>query len=403
MRIGLVGGLCQTAVKRLRPPRFHLKMGNQKKPSSTFRRDPYMTSKHPTVPRRTFVTGAAALAALSALGPASAFADEVSDAQAALDSANAAAADKQAQAEAALSSLNAMQDTLDQASDEYQEALDAQQDAQNKMDEAQQQIDESTAKIEELQGKISTRVRGAYRTGGSTFLDVLTGSSSFEEFATGLDLLDKMSKEDAQLVASVKDERATQQAAYDEYESQKEIADQKAAEAEQKKNEAEALVAQYQQTYDSLSAEVQQLIEQKRQAQEDLNAAQAQARLERAAAPGRGRRSRRPGPGRPAVEQLELGFGLVWLLFGVVVGLFVRFVFGQRLVVEGAELVGVVFVVFELFRSDVVSRAYSCLGKPYVWGAVGPDGYDCSGLVSYCISGRHTRIGTASSFTAFRP
>ena len=45
-----------------------------------------------------------------------------------------------------------------------------------------------------------------------------------------------------------------------------------------------------------------------------------------------------------------------------------------------------------------MSRALLLPGQTHVWGAVGPDGYDCSGLVSYCISGRHTRIGTASSF-----
>ena len=35
-----------------------------------------------------------------------------------------------------------------------------------------------------------------------------------------------------------------------------------------------------------------------------------------------------------------------------------------------------------------VQRAYQELGKPYVWGASGPDSYDCSGLVYYCISGK---------------
>ena len=48
--------------------------------------------------------------------------------------------------------------------------------------------------------------------------------------------------------------------------------------------------------------------------------------------------------------------------------------------------------------SDTVSRAYSCLGAPYVWGGVGPGGYDCSGLVSYCLSGSHTRLGTTYTF-----
>ena len=31
----------------------------------------------------------------------------------------------------------------------------------------------------------------------------------------------------------------------------------------------------------------------------------------------------------------------------------------------------------------IVSRAYSQLGKPYVWGACGPNSFDCSGFVSY--------------------
>ena len=31
----------------------------------------------------------------------------------------------------------------------------------------------------------------------------------------------------------------------------------------------------------------------------------------------------------------------------------------------------------------IVSRAYSQLGKPYVWGACGPSSFDCSGFVSY--------------------
>jgi len=32
----------------------------------------------------------------------------------------------------------------------------------------------------------------------------------------------------------------------------------------------------------------------------------------------------------------------------------------------------------------VVGVAYDQLGKPYVWGAGGPNSFDCSGLTSYC-------------------
>ena len=37
----------------------------------------------------------------------------------------------------------------------------------------------------------------------------------------------------------------------------------------------------------------------------------------------------------------------------------------------------------------VIDRAYSQMGKPYEWGAGGPDSYDCSGLVSYALTGSY--------------
>ena len=33
----------------------------------------------------------------------------------------------------------------------------------------------------------------------------------------------------------------------------------------------------------------------------------------------------------------------------------------------------------------IVDRAYSCIGAPYEWGGVGPDSFDCSGLVSWAV------------------
>ena len=48
--------------------------------------------------------------------------------------------------------------------------------------------------------------------------------------------------------------------------------------------------------------------------------------------------------------------------------------------------------------SEVVSRALKEIGKPYMWGAVGPDGYDAPGFVGYCLTGEHIRIGTTSTF-----
>lgn len=50
---------------------------------------------------------------------------------------------------------------------------------------------------------------------------------------------------------------------------------------------------------------------------------------------------------------------------------------------------------------SAVSRAQSALGKPYKWGAVGPDAFDCSGLVSFCLTGKYQRAYTSGSFAGY--
>ncbi len=49
----------------------------------------------------------------------------------------------------------------------------------------------------------------------------------------------------------------------------------------------------------------------------------------------------------------------------------------------------------------VVDRAYGCLGLPYVWAATGPDSFDCSGLVGYCLTGSYARLGTTYTFMGY--
>lgn len=46
----------------------------------------------------------------------------------------------------------------------------------------------------------------------------------------------------------------------------------------------------------------------------------------------------------------------------------------------------------------IVDRAYGKIGCWYEWGACGPNTFDCSGLVSYCLTGSYTRLGTTLTF-----
>lgn len=55
---------------------------------------------------------------------------------------------------------------------------------------------------------------------------------------------------------------------------------------------------------------------------------------------------------------------------------------------------------------DVVARARSMIGKAtYVWGACDADRrqFDCSGFVSWCLTGKSSRLGTTDTFFSWRP
>ena len=141
------------------------------------------------------------------------------------------ASEKQAEAQAALASLNSMQSTLNRTSVVYDEALAAQREAEAKRDEAQARIDEANGQIADLQTRLGSRARSMYRTGGSSFLDLLLGATTFQEFSTGWDMLNTLNENDADLVQQTKDLRAEVQEQQAAYAEQQRVAAEKADEA----------------------------------------------------------------------------------------------------------------------------------------------------------------------------
>lgn len=275
-------------------------------------------------------------------------------------------AEKQAEAQSALASLNAMQDKLDQASDNYGTALLEQQEAEQNRDAAQARIDEANGQIADLQGHLGTRARSMYRTGNSTLLDLLFGSTTFEAFATNWDLLNTLNQNDADLVQQTKDLRAEVQEQKAVYAEQERVAAEKANEAKRIEDEAAATVSAMQATYDSLSAEAAALLEQERAAQQAAEAAQAQAVVEASVQQATGGNS--GGGGESGGTSTPSNNGPT---YNPVTG------------------------------NAVVDRAYGCIGLPYVWGGVGPNGFDCSGLVSYAVTGSFSRLGTTGTFMGY--
>lgn len=287
--------------------------------------------------------------------------------------------DKQAEAQAALQKLNQYQSELDQASANYEAAHQEQIDAQNRVDEAQKQIEEKTAQIEKDQQRLSDRARDMYRSGDTNFLDVILGASSFEQFATTWNMLETLNGNDAELVSETKTAREDLQAAKQEAEEQAKVASDKAEEAKSVAEAADQKASEMQQTYNSLSAEAQELISQERAAQEAQQQAAAAAAEQNGTAGNdaattitNNNRNNTTSNNSSSSSNSNKNNASTSATNN-----------SKPQSVSG---------------NSVVNRAYSQLGKPYQWGAVGPNSFDCSGLVSYCLTGSYSRLGTTGTF-----
>lgn len=301
-------------------------------------------------------------------------------------------ASKQAEAQAVLASLNSMQMELDQASANYGEALAEQEAAQQSADEAQTRIDEINVEIADVQSRLGDRAHSMYRSGAASFLDLLLGSTSFSEFATNWDLLNKVNNNDAELVQKNKDLRDEAQQQKDTFDEQTRIAAQKANEAKQLQDEAQSTVNSMQTTYDSLSAEVAELVAQEKAAQEAAAAAQAQQTVEQSANQAASNDNGGSNDGGSNGGYIDNGGSSDG---GSNNG-------GGS---NGGSNNGGSSSSQPSYNPStgnaVVDRAYSKIGCWYSWGAVGPDTFDCSGLVSYALTGSYSRLGTTYTFMAW--
>ena len=308
--------------------------------------------------RRAFIGGAAALGATSLIIPEFAFAET--------------AAEKQAEADAVRNQLVGLQADLETAGENYYAALDEQESAQRSMEEQQVKIDETTEEIEGLQDRLSTRARSMYRSGSTTFIDFLLGASSFAEFTQNWELLNQINANDADLVDQTKAAREQLQAAKDEFARQEQIAAQKAAECKQIHDEVQVKVQNATDLMNSLDEEARALLEQEQAAAAAAAAAQAQAEAEAAAAAAGGNGGSNQGGGSNDGGNQGGGGNE-----------------GGNQGGGGSSNGGGSTIVYPggggSAGDNSAAYSYACsrIGCPYVWGAEGPDSFDCSGLVTW--------------------
>lgn len=242
-------------------------------------------------------------------------------------------AEKKAEVQAAKARLDSMTSQLEQTVAQYNAAQDAYDAAAARVAECQIKIDETAAKISSLQGRLGTRATAMYREGATSYLDVLMGSSSFDDFSSTWDMLDQLNAEDANLVTEAKVAKAELDIAKAELDENERAAQSELDTQAALKASIEAQEAAYHAEYNSLSSEYQQLVAQEQEADNQRQAAAAQAY-------------------RPSFSGSGSG----------------GYASSSPIPANGS----------------VVDYAVSRLGCPYVWGASGPSTFDCSGLTMWC-------------------
>ena len=293
-----------------------------------------MKEQQTKISRRTFLGGVVAFGTISlTINPVTAFATPT-------------AAEKQAEADGVRAQVQALKAELVDLSNAYGAALDEHDAALLAMEQAQVSIEEKNTHIASLQDKLGTRAKSMYRNGNSTFLDILFGSTTFDEFATNWDILNTLNESDAQLVDETKTLREELEVALAEYEAQEQIAADKAEEARIAKEEGEATAAHYQKILEELDEETRQLLAAEEQAAAAAAAAAALATQEQSSQDSSQTGNVAPG----------LGSG------------------GGSVADYGPP------------AGDVVTEAMKYIGVPYEYGGNTPAGFDCSGFVNYCLA-----------------
>ena len=250
------------------------------------------------------------------------------------------------------------------------------------LDQTAGEITQKQQEIAEGQAKLSSYVAGEYKTGGLSLLQVLTGVDDLGDMLNRLFYYGKVSDKQAQTIQEVKDLK--QQLTDKQAEQEKNVA------ATQKKvDELNAQQAEAQSVVNSLDSQLQAELAAEAESNAALQAGINASTADKATVSnetagttentntnnnnggqsnnnnnqgGSTQTTPTPQPSTPAPAPTPSA---------------------PNQSVDGGT---------------VVSRAYSKLGCAYSWGGIGPDSFDCSGFVSYCLTGRYCRLGTTGTF-----
>ncbi len=281
------------------------------------------------------------------------------------------------------SDLAAARTKLEQIGTQTQQIYDELATQTQAFDQTAGEITQKQQEIADGQAKLSTYVAGEYKTGGLSLLQVLTGVDDLSDMLNRLFYYGKVSDKQAQTIQEVKELK--QQLTDKQTEQEKNVA------ATQKKvEELNAQQAEAQNVVNSLDspqqAELAAAAEANAALQAGINASTAEkatvsnetaGTIENTNNGGQTSNNNNQGGNTPAPTPAPAPTP-------------------QPSTPAPAPTPSAPSQSVD--GGSVVSRAYSKLGCAYSLGGIGPNSFDCSGFVSYCLTGRYCRLGTTGTF-----
>lgn len=236
----------------------------------------------------------------------------------------------------AKSQVDKLQQNMENAVERYNYACVKLEQTRGAISDNKVKLTAAEKELAANKARLNARARAMYVNPQSQFVTVVVNAGNFDDFLVKYDMAKKVGQRDATLVRQVKNSKAKLEAARTSLQEQKSSQEAARQEMASAKANVESQLSSAKGKLGNIDAQIQ--------------AAMAARAAEASSASVR-RSSTSYNPARPSRP-------------------------------PGAP------------HGGVVGVAYDQLGKPYVWGAAGPDAFDCSGLTMYCY-----RVGAGISIS----
>ena len=259
-----------------------------------------------------------------------------------LGAASAAASpiqDKQAQAAHIQAQLDAQGNKISQLDEQYNRAQMGVASAQAAYVKAQADLAAANARFAQIKSQMSQTAVNAYMHGGNTSMIEQLVKSDGKDLAVRKTYVEAAAADQTSTLDELRAARQDLEAQQSKLKVSADGAKQAASNLASQKAAIDAAIAAQQATLSKVKGDIAQLITQ----QQAAAAADAQRRAQTALTQAATARPRSKGPAIPAGPPPPVGHG----------------------------------------ASAAVATAEAQIGKPYVYGAAGPDSFDCSGLTMY--------------------